>query len=80
MKPKVAGLLQTELLLRKSKNEESFGPEDDYVMGFVEGQKNGEYQRRIFADALEGLINIASTRGEMHTLAYARYLKKRLGL
>jgi len=75
MNPKVAGALQVNSL-----SQESMGHEDSYVMGFMEGQKNGEFQRRLFADALDGLISVAAGRGEYHTLAYARYLKKRMGL
>ncbi len=74
--PKQAGQLNTGLLMQKSKGITS---EDDYVAGFIEGQKNAEFQRKLFAESLEGLINIAASRGEFNSLAYARYLLKRLG-
>jgi hypothetical protein len=79
MDSKAAGKLNIEMLLRRSKLEEGFGPEDDYAMGFLEGQKNAEYQRKILADYLHGLISIAASRGEMNSLAYARYILKRMG-
>lgn len=80
MKGKVAGALQINRLLSEFKNEESLGHEDSYVMGFAEGRRNGDYQQHLFKEALDGLISVAASRGEMHTLAYARYLKKRMGL
>lgn len=76
---KVAGPLQTEMLLRKFKSEDSLGPEDDYVLGFLEGQRNAEFQRKLFYESLQGITQIAASRGELNSLAYTRYLIKRLG-
>lgn len=80
MNTKLAGKLNIEMLLRGNKADTSFGPEDDYVMGFLEGQKNAEFQRKLFKEALEGLLSIAASRGELNSVAYTRYLIKRLGL
>jgi len=74
-----AGSLNTEMILRKAKFEDSLGPEDDYMMGFLAGQQSAEFQRRVFIDALEGLINIAFSWKEFHSGAHARYILKRLG-
>ncbi len=76
MKQPATGALQIYSIL----DRESFGAEEDYMLGFMEGQRNSEFQRKLFKESLEGLIEIAVNRQEYHTLAYARYLLKRLGL
>lgn len=79
MNSKAVGNMNMQMILRRNKLEEGFGPEDDYIMGFMEGQKNAEFQRKILAEYLCGLINIAVTRNETHSLAYARYILRRIG-
>lgn len=76
---RAAGSLNTEMILRKFKVEDSLGPEDDYMMGFLEGQRAAEFQRRLFIESLESLISIAFSWKEFHSGAHARYLLKRLG-
>ncbi len=76
MKQNAVGALQIHSIL----DRESFGAEEDYLLGFMEGQRNAEFQRKLFKEALDGLIQVAVARQEYHSLAYARYLLKRMGL
>lgn len=79
MNKKAAAAVNNEMLLRELKGVDSLGPEDDYVLGFLEGQRNAEFQRYIFATAIEGLIQIAISRNEPHSLSHARYILRNLG-
>lgn len=63
---------------RNSIDDRSFGPIDDFVAGYEAGAKVRDTQKQMFIEALEGLIKFASANSEFHSLAYARYLLKRI--
>ena len=77
-KSQAAAELNLEIELRKRFQTDSMGMEDDFLAGFSAGTVYSDSQRQHFLDCIEGLIKIATANNEFHSIAYARYLLRRL--